>query len=75
MLTENGGERKVEVEMPVLALGESARWLEAAPLGSIIGIHGFLAARGKNSRSSVIHANTIEYLEGKENGTILQEED
>ncbi|MFV5213935.1 primosomal replication protein N [Azonexus caeni] len=74
-LTENGSERQVEVEMAVVALGDTARWLEAAPLGSSIGIHGFLAARGRNSRTAVLHANTIEYLEGNENGTILQEED
>jgi primosomal replication protein N len=30
---EGGAERVVEVEIAVLALGESARWLQAAPLG------------------------------------------
>ncbi|MBS4017741.1 primosomal replication protein N [uncultured Azonexus sp.] len=74
-LIENGSERQVEVEMAVLALGDAARWLEAAPLGGMMRIEGFIAARGRNSRTPVIHANTIEYLEGNENGTILQEED
>ena len=74
-LVENGGMRQVEVEIAVTALGENARWLEAAELGKGLRITGFLAARGRNSKTPVIHANTIEYLEGNENGTILQEED
>jgi primosomal replication protein N len=74
-LLENKAERLVEVEMAVVALGDVARWLEAAPLGGLLRIEGFIAARGRNSRTPVIHANTIEYLEGNENGTILQKED
>lgn len=74
-LIENGLPRLVEVEVAVFALGDAARWLEAAPLGSRVSVEGFLVARGRNSRTPVIHANTIEYLEGNENGTILQEED
>jgi primosomal replication protein N len=74
-LLENKAERLVEVEMAVVALGDVARWLEAAPLGGFLRIEGFIAARGRNSRTPVIHANTIEYLEGNENGTILQKED
>ncbi len=73
-LTESGIERLVEVEIAVLALGESARWLEAAPLGGAVEVTGFLAARGRNSRTPVLHVNTLEYLEGKQNGSILQEE-
>lgn len=73
-LIENGSPRAVELEVSVLALGESARWLEAVSIGDKIKISGFLAARSRNSRSTVIHANTIEYLEGNENGTVLQEE-
>ena len=74
VLNENGSARQVVVEMPVLALGPVSRWLEAAPLGGALRIEGFLAERSRNSKSPVIHANTIEYLEGNENGTILQEE-
>jgi primosomal replication protein N len=75
ILLENKAERLVEVEMAVVALGDVARWLEVAPLGGFLRIEGFIAARGRNSRTPVIHANTIEYLEGNENGTILQKED
>ncbi|WP_412479536.1 primosomal replication protein N [Azonexus sp. IMCC34839] len=71
---EGGKERKVELEIPLLALGESSRWLEAAPLGSCIKVTGFLAAKSRNSKMPVLHVNTLEYLEGNENGSILQEE-
>jgi primosomal replication protein N len=37
-------------------------------------VDGFLAARGRQSKAPVLHVNTLEFLEGKENGTILQEE-
>ncbi len=67
-------ERKVELEIALLALGESARWLEAAPLGRAVAVSGVLAANSRNSRTPVLHVNTLEYLEGNENGSILQEE-
>jgi primosomal replication protein N len=72
--TESGIERQVEVEIAVLALGETARWLQAAPLGGAVSVTGFLAARSRNSKTPVLHVNTIEFLEGNENGSILQEE-
>ena len=64
----------MEVEIAVVALGETARWLEAAPLGGAVKLTGFLAAKSRNSKTPVLHVNTLEYLEGNENGTILQEE-
>jgi primosomal replication protein N len=71
---EGGAERLVEVEIAVLALGESARWLQAAPLGGAVKLTGFLAARSRNSKAPVLHVNSTEFLEGNENGTLLQEE-
>ncbi|QKV56478.1 MAG: primosomal replication protein N [Dechloromonas sp.] len=71
---ESGAERLVEVEIAVLALGEPARWLQAAPLGRSVSVTGFLAARSRNSKAPVLHVNSIEFLEGNENGSILQEE-
>ncbi len=73
-LIENGTQRLVEVEIAVVALGENARWLQAAPVGGKLKVTGFLAARSRNSRAPVLHVNTLEYLEGNENGSILQEE-
>ena len=64
----------MEVEIAVVALGENARWLQAAPLGGSVKLTGFLAAKSRNSKSPVLHVNTLEYLEGNENGSILQEE-
>ena len=72
--TECGTERKVDVEIAFVALGEPARWLQAAPLGGTVKVTGFLAARSRNSKTPVLHVNTIEFLEGNENGSILQEE-
>jgi len=71
---ENSTERLVELEIAVLALGDNARWLDAGPLGGLVNVTGFLAARSRNSKSPVLHVNTIEFLEGNENGSILQEE-
>ena len=72
--TEGGAKRLVEVEIAVLALGESAHWLQAAPLGGVVRVTGFLAARSRNSKTPVLHVNKLEFLEGNENGSILQEE-
>jgi primosomal replication protein N len=66
--------RLVEVEIAVLALGEPARWLQAAPLGGAVKLTGFLAAKSRTSKMPVLHLNSIEFLEGNENGSILQEE-
>jgi primosomal replication protein N len=71
---ESNAERLVELEIAVVALGENARWLQAAPLGGAVAMTGFLAARSRNSKSPVLHVNSIEFLEGNENGSILQEE-
>ncbi len=64
----------MEVEIAVVALGETARWLEAAPLGGAVKLTGFLAAKSRNSKAPVLHVNTLEFLEGNENGSVLQEE-
>ena len=64
----------MEVEIAVVALGDTARWLQAAPLGGKVKLTGFLAAKSRNSKALVLHVNTLEYLEGNENGSILQEE-
>ena len=61
---EADAQRQVEVELAVLALGEAARWLQAAPLGGSVKVTGFLAAKSRNSKTPVLHVNTIEYLEG-----------
>jgi primosomal replication protein N len=66
--------RQVECEISLLAFGLQANWLNAAPLGAGVQVGGFLAARSRNSKALVLHVQTIEFLEGKENGQILQKE-
>jgi primosomal replication protein N len=66
--------RQVVCEIPLIALGRMAHWLDAAPLGAKVKVQGFLAARSRNGRSLVLHVQQIEFLEGNENGSILQEE-
>lgn len=72
-LIEAGVKRQVNCEISLLALGQAAQWLQATPLGNQINAVGFLSAKSRNSRTLVMHVNTIEFLEGIENGTILQE--
>lgn len=61
---EAGKERRVDFEIPLRALGEAARWLEAAEFGKPLEIDGFLARKSLNSRLFVLHVNTLKYLEG-----------
>ena len=72
--TEADALRQVTCEIPLLGLGKAAQWLQATPVGGLVKVAGFLNAKSRNSRSLVLHVNTIEFLEGTENGSILQEE-
>ena len=65
---EAGSPRRVECEMPAIALGESARWIQEAAPGMPIRVNGFLAARSKNSKHPRLHVTTIEFVEGNQNG-------
>ncbi|WP_232368535.1 primosomal replication protein N [Azospira inquinata] len=67
-LTEAGKPRLVECEIGVIALGDSAQWLQSAAAGGRMKIIGFLASRSRNSRQPVLHVERIEFLEGNENG-------
>lgn len=72
--TEAGLPREVNCELQLIALGDNAKWLQAVALGKTIRVSGFLAAKSRNSKTPVLHVNSIEFLEGNENGSILQEE-
>jgi primosomal replication protein N len=65
---EAGLAREVGVELQVVALGDKARLLAAAQLGSMTRITGFLAAKSLRSRTPVLHIDTIEFLEGTNHG-------
>ena len=71
---EAGSPRRVECEIQVIALGPTAQWLQAAKPGAALNLTGFLAARSRNSKQPRLHVTTIEFVEGKQNGKILQEE-
>jgi len=64
---EDGGTRHVECEVPLLALGEPAKWLAAATVGIEMSLTGFIAAKSKHRKTLVFHVQTIEFLEGKKN--------
>ena len=61
---EAGQARKIEMQISVRALGEAARWLDAAEFGKPVEIHGFLAQKSLKSRQLVLHVNTLKFLEG-----------
>lgn len=65
---EAGSERKVECEMPCVALGAPAQMLAAAKAGDAVLVSGFLAARSLKRRTPVLHVTTVEFVEGTENG-------
>jgi len=67
---EAGSMRRVECEIPAVGLGDPAKWLQAASVGSAVKVTGFLAAKSRNSKQLVLHIEQLEFLEGNSNGTI-----
>lgn len=66
--TEAGLPRNVELELQVVAVGDKAKMLAVARLGSTARLSGFLAAKSLRSRMPVLHIDTIEFLEGTNHG-------
>jgi len=71
---EAGSEREVSCELRAVALGDSARLMAAASLGTQLKVAGFLAARSLKSRTPVLHITTVEFLEGTKHGLWKQAE-
>ncbi|MBL8394822.1 MAG: primosomal replication protein N [Candidatus Accumulibacter sp.] len=71
---EAGSPRQVECEIQVIALGATAQWLQAASPGARLQVTGFLAARSRNSKQPRLHVTKIEFVEGNQDGKVLQEE-
>ncbi|MFA9949329.1 primosomal replication protein N [Dentiradicibacter hellwigii] len=65
---EAGVQRQVECEVPAIALGECANWLQAAAPGTELRLTGFIAAKSRQSRQLRLHITKIEFVEGKQNG-------
>jgi small subunit ribosomal protein S18 len=57
---ENGAQRLVEVEISVVALGENARWLQAAPLGER-SRRQVSRCQKPQQQAPVLHVNTLEF--------------
>ena len=65
---EAGSERQVECEMSCVAVGDPARVLDSAAVGDVVRVGGFLAARSLKRRSPILHVNTVEFVEGNQDG-------
>ena len=61
---EAGKERKVECELPCVALGTLASLLAGMNAGAECSATGFLAAKSIKNRSVVLHITSIEFKEG-----------
>ena len=60
--------RRVECEMPCVAVGQPAVLMAASKPGDGVSVSGFIAARSRNSQTPILHVNTIKFCEGNENG-------
>lgn len=71
--TESDVERKVECEMACVAVGQPAQILVTVKPGDALKLSGFLADRSLKRRTPILHVNTIEFVEGTENGIQTEE--
>jgi primosomal replication protein N len=69
---EAGEPRQVKLEMSCLAVERDARLLVQAPLGTPMELAGFVAPRGRSSRSLVLHVTRIEFRQGDQDGHVRQ---
>jgi primosomal replication protein N len=70
---EAGSLWRVECEIPAVALGDAARWIQGVSPGMPVRLTGFLAARSKNGKQLRLHVTTIEFEEGNINGKVHEE--
>jgi primosomal replication protein N len=61
---EAGAARKVSCEIAAVAFEREATLVAAAKLGSRLKVTGFLAAKSRTSKSLVLHATEVEFMEG-----------
>lgn len=60
---EAGFKRKVECEIPVIAMGDPAQVVAGWKAGDSIKVAGFLARKSQHSQQLVLHLNRIELIE------------
>lgn len=70
---EGGGIRKVECEVPAVAVGDLAKVMAGARVGQGVKATGFMAPRSRNRKSLVLHVTEIEFLEGIDHGLQAEE--
>lgn len=60
---EAGFKRRVECEIPAMAMGEPAQAVAAWKAGDSIKAEGFMARKSQHSQQLVLHLNKIELIE------------
>ena len=65
---EAGNKRRVECEMPCLAMGSAALLLAGTRPGEGLRVGGFMAAKSLKNRGAVLHVTCIEFIEGANHG-------
>jgi primosomal replication protein N len=65
---EAGTLRQVKLELRCLAAERDARLLAQAPLGTPMELAGFVAPRGRSSRTVVLHVTQFEFRQGDQDG-------
>jgi primosomal replication protein N len=63
MQIEAGHERRVNVEMSVVAMGEAAKKIAALAPGSRLAVKGFLSRRSQKSDYPLLHMNQFKLIE------------
>lgn len=59
---EAGMQRKVECEVPAIAMAKLAEQARGLQIGSIASVAGFLVNRSLNSRQLILHINELEII-------------
>lgn len=59
---EAGLNRRIECEIPLIALGENAKWLQT--IATPVKIQGFITAKSANVKQLILHVTKIEFIEG-----------
>lgn len=68
--SEAGLKRRVECDVPAVAMAQLAEQARHLRLGSEVRVAGFLANKNRNSRQLVLHLNALEIIEkGYKDGT------
>jgi len=59
---EAGMKRKIECEIPAVAMAQLAEQAKGINVGTVVKVSGFLAKRSLNSRQLVLHLDKLEII-------------